>query len=70
MHPSKNKDSLKTIYHTEICKIHKISSVEMKNTIEKLHENTALNADLQKEVLDSLNALQSRKFANSQKPLQ
>jgi hypothetical protein len=54
MSPDKNKDSLKRIYHTEICKIHDISSKELKECIGYVNSNLKLNSRLQREIIDSL----------------
>jgi hypothetical protein len=57
-----NKDSLKQIYHTEICKIHKINSKELSSIIEQLHALPKINGDLQKEILDTLNKMQTNQY--------
>lgn len=54
MNPEKNKDSLKKIYITEICKIHDITAKDLQQCIEYVNRDTALNAKLQREIIDSV----------------
>jgi hypothetical protein len=49
-----NKDSLKQIYLTEICAIHKISEEELKKALSRLNEKYVVNGAIQREILDSL----------------
>lgn len=58
LHPSSNKDSLQQIYLTEICKIHSVTPEIINECNRVLQSDMKLNADLQKEVLDSLNVIQ------------
>jgi hypothetical protein len=52
-----NKDSLKQLYLTEICMIHKVNPDKLKKTLAELSDNFDLNAEIQKEVLDSISKL-------------
>lgn len=54
MSPEKNKDSLKKIYLTEICKIHDLTEKELKNCIDYVNGDAVLNAKLQREIIDSV----------------
>ncbi len=62
MNPALNKDSLKTVYHTEICKMYKLESKQLAFIIERLHALPKLNGEIQKQVLDSMNAMQNPGF--------
>ncbi len=64
VNPAKNKDSLKQIYHTEICKIHKMTSKQIAEITEQLHSMPKINSEIQREVLDSMNKMQSPNFKN------
>jgi hypothetical protein len=68
MNPSGNKDSLKAIYHTEICRIYKLDSKQLAFIIDRLHALPKINGEVQKEVLDSMNAMQSPGFKFNAKP--
>ena len=61
-HPSKNKDSLKSLYFTEIYEIHHVKEEEFKATIDKVSKDFLLNELIQKEVLDSLKKIQTYKY--------
>ncbi len=62
INPSINKDSLKAVYHTEICKIYHLDSKQLASIIENLHAMPKINSEIQKEVLDSMSAMQSPGF--------
>ncbi|MBK8112357.1 MAG: hypothetical protein IPK46_19600 [Saprospiraceae bacterium] len=62
LHPSRNKDSLQQIYLTEICKIHKITPEMIARFQKVLNDDLKLNSELQKEVLDSVNLITSKKM--------
>ncbi len=57
MHPDKNKDSLKQVYFTEICAIHKLDESLLKSEIENLQSNPILNAEMQRGIVDSMNQI-------------
>ena len=61
-HNSKNKDSLKNLYFTEIYEIHDIKEDELKSNLDKLSRNFQLNEQIQKQVLDSLKKIQTYKY--------
>lgn len=61
-HSSKNKDSLKNLYFTEIYEIHKIKEEDLKSNLDKLSRDFQLNEQIQKEVLDSLKKIQTYKY--------
>lgn len=61
-HSSKNKDSLKNLYFTEIYEIHDIKQEELRSNLDKLSRNFQLNEQIQKEVLDSLKKIQTYKY--------
>ena len=62
LHPSSNKDSLQQIYLTEICKIHQITP-EMIARFQKVFKNDLkLKSEIQKEVLDSVNLIPTKKM--------
>lgn len=65
LHPSANKDSLQQIYLTEICKIHEITPEKMAECQKVLNMNLKLNADIQKEVLDSVNLITTKKMTQN-----
>jgi hypothetical protein len=69
MSPSGNKDSLKAVYHTEICKVYNLDSKQLASIIERLHALPKINGEIQKEVLDSMNAMQSPGFKFNRKPV-
>ena len=62
LHPSRNKDSLQQIYLTEICKIHKITPEMIARFQKVLNDDLKHNSELQKEVLDSVNLITSKKM--------
>lgn len=66
LHPSANKDSLQQIYLTEICKIHGVSPEIIANCNQVMQQNLKMNAELQKEVLDSLNLVPAKRFRLAQ----
>jgi Domain of unknown function (DUF4296) len=70
LNPSKNKDSIRAVYHTEICKTYKMDSKTLALIIERLHAMPKINGEIQKQVLDSLNAMQSPGFKMKKNPLQ
>jgi hypothetical protein len=49
-----NKDSIKQVYLTEICRIHKITEEDLKKTLARLNEKYVINGVIQREILDSL----------------
>jgi hypothetical protein len=52
-----NKDSLKQLFFTEICLIHKVKPKELKKIIEELHEMPEINAEIQRKVVDTLSII-------------
>jgi len=62
LHPSSNKDSLQQIYLTEICKIHGVTPEIIASCNQVMQQNLKMNAELQKEVLDSLNLVPAKRF--------
>ena len=61
LNPSSNKDSLQQLYLTEICKIHQVSPEDISSCNHILQQNLKLNAELQKEILDSLNKVPTKR---------
>ncbi len=61
LNPSSNKDSLQQLYLTEICKIHKVRPEDISRCNQILQQNLKLNAELQKEILDSLNKVPTKR---------
>jgi hypothetical protein len=66
LHPSSNKDSLQQLYLTEICKIHGITPEVIASCNQVMQQNLKMNAELQKEVLDSLNLVPAKRFKVAQ----
>ncbi|MBK8699970.1 MAG: DUF4296 domain-containing protein [Saprospiraceae bacterium] len=66
LNPATNKDSLKQLYLTEICKVHGISPEQLKEWTEKLNKDLEFNAELQREVLDSINQMSARSLSGPQ----
>jgi ribosomal protein S13 len=62
LNPAKNKDSLKQLYFTEICKVHKVKDNEVSKSVEELHKNISLNLEIQREVLDSINRIRDKQY--------
>ncbi len=64
LHTSANKDSLQQIYLTEICKIHEITPEMITHCQKLLKEDLKLNSELQKEILDSVNLITTKKMVS------
>jgi Domain of unknown function (DUF4296) len=70
LNPEKNKDSIRAVYHTEICKTYNMDSKTLALIIERLHALPKINGEIQKQVLDTLNAMQSPGFKKNKDPNQ
>lgn len=52
------RDSVRNVYRYQLEKVHNVSITKIDSTLELLYENTLLNQELQKRVIDSLKHLE------------